>query len=116
MDLRLEDLDMPGAVHRLYPEPLRALIQKERAVHVLAVLLEMPRALVDLFVRDVRRVHERVRARDGSSATRSRAPRARSIGSAARAQDPNRAPRQCGRAQAPSRARGGRAARSPGVA
>ena len=53
---------MPGAVHRLDPEVLRALVQRERTVHILAVLLEVAGALVDLLARDVRRVDERVPA------------------------------------------------------
>src|SRR5438309_1226645 len=60
VDPRLVDLDMAGAVHRLDPEPLRALVQQQRPVHVLAIFLEVPGALVDLLVRDMRRVHERV--------------------------------------------------------
>src|SRR5438067_10614170 len=59
--LRLEDLDVTGTVHRFDPEVL-VLVEHERPVHVLAVLLEMPRSLVDLLRRDVRRVHERVAA------------------------------------------------------
>src|SRR5207244_7185451 len=68
VDLRLEDLDVSGAVHRLDPEagggalpPSRPgrVVQEQRAVHVLAVLLEVARALVDLLVRDVRRIDQR---------------------------------------------------------
>src|SRR6185503_17260376 len=62
VDLRLEHLDVSRAVHRLDPEVLRTLVERERSVHVLAVLLEMPGALVDLLVRDVWRVDERVAA------------------------------------------------------
>src|SRR5436309_12743463 len=62
MDLRLEDLDVAGTVHRLDPELLSALVQEQRAVHVVAVLLAMSGADVDLLVRDVRRVDERVAA------------------------------------------------------
>src|SRR5207245_1607424 len=61
MDLGLEDLDVARAVHRLDPEVL-VLIEYERPIHVLAVLLEVTRALVDLLRRDVRRVDERVAA------------------------------------------------------
>jgi hypothetical protein len=50
------------AVHRLDPEVLGALVERERAVHVLAVFLEVTRALIDLLVGDVRRVDERVAA------------------------------------------------------
>ena len=62
VDLRLEHLDVTGTVHRLDPEPLSAVIKQQRPVHVLAVLLEMPRALIDLLVRDMWRVNERVAA------------------------------------------------------
>ncbi len=56
----LEHLDVPRAVHRLDPE---VLIEHQRAVHVLAVLLEMPGALVDPFVGDVRGVDEGIALR-----------------------------------------------------
>ena len=41
VDLRLIDLDVPRAVHRLDPEPLRALVEQQRPIHVLAVLLDV---------------------------------------------------------------------------
>src|SRR5512132_1106780 len=53
---------MARAVHRLDPEVLRTFVERERAVHVLAVLLEMPGPLIGPLVRDVWRVDERVAA------------------------------------------------------
>ena len=51
----LIDEDVAGAVHRLDPE--RLLLDLHRAVHHVAVVLEVPRDGEQRFARDVRRVH-----------------------------------------------------------
>src|SRR5437588_2475071 len=58
---RLEYLDVAGAVHGLDPEPL-VLLQLQGPVHVLAVFLDVARALVDALAGDVRGVDEGVAA------------------------------------------------------
>ncbi len=60
MHIVLVDHDVAGAVHRL--EVVVDLFDRHRRVHVLVVRLEVPRRLVDLLGRDVRRVDEVIAA------------------------------------------------------
>ena len=55
---RLIDEDVPGAVHRLGAVGLA--VDVHRRVHDVAVVLQVPRDLVELLARDVRGIHELV--------------------------------------------------------